>query len=77
MRGDRLREARQLTQRELAARCGLGEKQIWRYENNESDPTGDYVARIARELEVSADYLLGLAEKPTDHFIPEELTVDE
>ena len=77
MRADRLkeiRELRQLSQRELAARCELGEKQIWRYENAESDPGSEHVAKIARELGVSADYLLGLADDPGLHFRETELS---
>jgi DNA-binding XRE family transcriptional regulator len=42
MLGERIRKIRekhQLTQRELGALCGLGDKQIWRYENGLSEPT--------------------------------------
>lgn len=73
----RLREARerfQLSQRELAARCGMGEKQVWRYENGESEPSADHLARLARQLSVSADYLLGLVDSPGKHFTGDELT---
>jgi transcriptional regulator with XRE-family HTH domain len=68
MRGDRLREIREqrhISQRELAARCGIGERQIWRYENGESEPSASHVAKIARELFISADYLLGLVHQAT------------
>jgi len=77
LRADRLkevRELRQLSQRELAARCGMGEKQIWRYENGESDPGSEQVARIARELSVTADYLLGLSDEPSLHFTEDDLS---
>jgi transcriptional regulator with XRE-family HTH domain len=77
LRADRLkeiRELRRLSQRELAARCSMGEKQIWRYENEESNPTSDHVVRIARELDVSSDYLLGLADEPGLHFRESELS---
>lgn len=66
IRGDRLktvREARGLTQRELSLRCDIGEKQIWRYENNKSDPSSDHITKIATELNVSSDYLLGLSDR--------------
>ena len=77
LRGDRLkeiRELRQLSQRELAARCEMGEKQIWRYENEESNPTSDHVVKIARELAVSSDYLLGLGDDPGLHFKESDLS---
>ena len=71
MRGNRLREIReqrQLSQRELAARCGIGEKQIWRYENGDSEPTTGQFVKIVSELGVSADYLLGLIDEPRGHY---------
>lgn len=80
MRGDRLREIRAkrgLSQRELAQRCDLGEQQIWRYENNETDPSGAIVMRIAKELEITTDYLLGLVDEPTDHLSTNDLTPAE
>jgi transcriptional regulator with XRE-family HTH domain len=76
MRGDRLahiREKRGFTQVELAEALGLGQNQIWRYENNKTEPDAETVARIARYLEVSADYLLGLVDYP-DPYIEGELT---
>jgi transcriptional regulator with XRE-family HTH domain len=42
----------------------MGNRQIWRYENNETDPGSESVAQIARVLRVSADFLLGLSEDP-------------
>ena len=67
MRGDRLaqiREKRGFTQTELADLLGLGTQQIWRYENGKTAPDGDTVARIATFLNVSSDYLLGIADDP-------------
>lgn len=80
MRGDRLkeiRELRQISQRELASACGLGEKQIWRYENGKNDPEADTLARIAKELDVTADYLLGLVDDPRERLEEEELSPTE
>ncbi|MBX3084611.1 MAG: helix-turn-helix transcriptional regulator [Anaerolineae bacterium] len=77
MRGERLkavREARELSQKDLAERIGTTDKQIWRYENGLNVPSSDVLARIAKELEVSADYLIGLVENPTDHLREEDLT---
>jgi transcriptional regulator with XRE-family HTH domain len=80
IQGDRLRDIRiqrDLSQRELAKRCGLGEKAIFRYENNIGNPGADYLARIARELSVSADYLLGLSDNPRGQLGDNELNNDE
>jgi transcriptional regulator with XRE-family HTH domain len=80
MRGDRLREIRELrqySQRELAVRCGMGEKQIFRYENGENDPTADTLAKIAKELSVTTDYLLGLTDDPDGSFKEEDLSAME
>jgi transcriptional regulator with XRE-family HTH domain len=70
LRSERMREvrvARGLTQEELAARIGINLRQISRYEAGESDPTGDALARLAKEMQVSADYLLGLTDDPNEH----------
>ncbi len=67
LRGDRLRELRMrrgYTQEALAERLDLGIRQIHRYEKHLSDPAGNIVAKIARELNTSADYLLGLTDNP-------------
>jgi len=66
-RGDRLRQIReekQLTQRELARACGLGENLIYRYENKLSDPTIGTLVEIAEYLDTTSDYLLGLTLNP-------------
>lgn len=66
MRGERLRYLRVEaghSQESLAQTLGIGQKQIWRYENGETEPDGETVALIARALNVSADYLLGLSDE--------------
>lgn len=70
MRVDRLRETRLqrgLSQEDLAKRCEMSLSQIFRIESGRSEPSGDAIARIARALEVSADFLLGLVDQPADH----------
>lgn len=79
MRGDRLaqvREKRGLTQAELAESLGLGTQQIYRYENGKTEPDGEIVAKIAKELNVSTDYLLGITDNPTP-YIDADLTIAE
>jgi transcriptional regulator with XRE-family HTH domain len=65
--GSRLRRARELagiSQRDLASRVGLSEQQIYRYERERSDPLVSNVVAIAKELNVSIDYLCGLSDDP-------------
>jgi repressor LexA len=72
-----IREKRGISQRELAARCNVGEKQIWRYENGESEPTAGQLIKIVRELATSSDYLLGLVDEQEDSYSGEELSTFE
>lgn len=77
MRGDRLREMRerrQLTQKDLADRAGVHAQQVYKYEKNMSDPTGDILARLAKALDISVDYLVGLVDESSEHFSEDELT---
>lgn len=77
LRGDRLRELREnfgLTQEELAERLNLGIRQIHRYENEITDPSGDIIARLAKELYVTTDYLLGLVDDPAQDLTEEDLS---
>jgi transcriptional regulator with XRE-family HTH domain len=67
-RGDRLRIRRlelDLTQDELAAKLGFGSSQINKYENGKNDPTAEVLVRMANELRVSTDWLLGLTDEQT------------
>lgn len=67
MRGDRLKETRLAlghTQESLAELLSVDIRQIWRYENGETEPKADMVARIAQALQVSTDYLLNLTDDP-------------
>jgi transcriptional regulator with XRE-family HTH domain len=79
MIAERLRQMRELrgySQRELAEYLSMGELQIWRYENAETEPKGDVVARIANILGVTSDYLLGLSDNPGG-YNDEKLTPNE
>lgn len=67
IRGDRLRAAREaagLTQSQLSAISGVGIQQIHRYENGKGDASVSGLKRLAAQLRVSADYLLGLSDDP-------------
>lgn len=79
LRRDRLRIARErrgLTQRELAALCGIGENQINKYENRDGEPSARVLYLLAQQLDVSVDYLLGLSDVP-QNFSAGDLNDDE
>src|SRR5262245_19115453 len=72
--GERLRQARErrgLSQAELARRIGTGVNQVPRYENGQAEPSPMQLKRLARSLEITSDYLLGLADSPTPLTIPD------
>lgn len=80
VRGERLRQVREsrgLSQSELARRLGISANQINRYENGVIDPSPHQLMRIARELGVTSDYLLGLVNAEDAHLEVETLTADE
>lgn len=60
----RLRTARGLTQSELAERIGSSQKQIWKYETDQNEPTLSVVLRLAIALDTSSDYLIGMTDNP-------------
>lgn len=79
-RPDRLRlirEQRGLTQEELATRLGIKANQENRYENSKSEPLPDLITRMAVELDVTTDYLLGLSDIPNGNIGIEDLTDQE
>ena len=61
--GENLKKARKaagVTQKELAERLQVYQKDISRWENNELTPSAINLARICRELNASADEILEL-----------------
>ena len=60
------REMRKLTQTELGARAGLPSTSIAHFEAGSRKPSFDNLRKLAETLEVTTDYLLGRAEKPSD-----------
>lgn len=58
------RKALGLSQEELADRVGTSQKQISKYENGINDATGNVLAALARALDTTTDYLLGLTDDP-------------
>lgn len=80
MRVDRLVKTRQdrgLTQDDLAKRSGLSATQIYRIESEHSNTSADAIGRIAKVLEVSVDYLMGLSDHPHGEITFKDLSPEE
>ncbi len=60
----RLRRARGMSQRDVAAGLGVSQALLSHYETGAREPTLDFVARICDYYGVSADYMLGRTEEP-------------
>jgi transcriptional regulator with XRE-family HTH domain len=52
-----------LTQEDVAVRSQLAQTQISRYELGKNQPTAEVIAILARALETSSDWLLGLTDE--------------
>lgn len=79
-RGDRLRqlrEARRISQDDLAAVLQLGESQVTKWENNRNDPSAEMLVKLAQFFEVTVDYLLGLSDSPLGVITESDLSADE
>lgn len=77
MRGDRLRWARERTgmsQSDLARAARVTQGQILRYENGQNSPSSVILTKLSRELDVSADFLLGLVDEPQARVTPADLS---
>lgn len=56
------RKAAGLTQQQMATELGIRQQSYNRYENDSSEPNLETVVKIAKLLDVTADFLLGLSE---------------
>ena len=66
MIGQRIKQRRLqlgISQQELADVLRSSQQQINRYENDKNSPSGDVIVKIARVLDTSADWLLGLTDE--------------
>lgn len=61
-----LREDSDLSQKELAANVNITEATLSRYENDLREPKVSIIIRLAKELNTTTDFLLGLSENPYD-----------
>lgn len=73
----KLRELKEMSQRDLSAASEIALRQIWRYENEESAPNALQLKKLAETLEVSADYLLGLTDAPISNLMESDLNFSE
>jgi transcriptional regulator with XRE-family HTH domain len=80
-RGDRLFEARKardnMSRDELSRESNVSSAQIYRYEMQGEEPTLAVAARLAKALEVTTDYLLGIVDHPTGEVHQEDLSEEE
>jgi len=67
------RNKRNLTQIELGRLCNFGPNQINRYESGNREPSVNAVIQLAKVLEISLDYLLGLSDKLHGQLIATDL----
>lgn len=80
MRANRLKAAREFrgySQEELGEMIGVAKLQIYRWEKARNTPDAETVARLAKVLVVSSDYLLGLTDKPTPQITHGDLSARE
>ncbi len=61
-----LRKARGLTQDQVSEPLGVSRTQIANLEVGRGNPTVEFIMRAAAFYRVSTDYVLGLAEAPTN-----------
>ncbi len=66
-----------MSQPELAKRIKTTQPRISLWEKGKEKPTFDYLARLAKALECSADWLLGLSDDPLGYLRESDLSADE
>lgn len=59
-----LRKQRKLNQRKVAADLNISQALLSHYETGAREPGLDFVCRACKYYNVSADYLLGLSDRP-------------
>ena len=60
LRLKKLRDAKGLSQKELAQKLGVSKGTVYGYENNTQSPSLENAAKLALLLDTSLDYLAGL-----------------
>ena len=70
LRADRIRERRlalRLSQEKLAELTGVNQTQVSRWEMGTNDVSGETLTGLARALQTTSDYLLGLTDERLGH----------
>lgn len=60
--GERIKSARQrkkLTQKQLSELSGVSKAVVFKYENNQAEPSATNLFQIAQTLDTTTDYLIG------------------
>lgn len=65
------------SQVEVAAAVGIDKGTYFRIEKNNAETTVSILEAIAKKLECSTDYLLGLTDAPSKIFVEQGLSADE
>ena len=71
--GDRLRKLREnkdLKQKEAAVALGVSSVNLNRYETGKHSPDLETLSKLAKFFGVTTDYLLGRVDNPTDELVP-------
>lgn len=68
----KLREGKNISQKELAGELGVTDAMISMYENDKKNPSLEVITKIAMFFNVSTDYLLG-TETMTDNELPKNI----
>lgn len=68
----KLREGKNISQKELAVELGVTDAMISMYENDKKNPSLDVITKIAIYFNVSTDYLLG-TETMSDNDLPKNI----
>jgi len=71
------REQLGLRQHELAAISGVSQAQISKYEAGTSEPTAYTLSQLAKALNTSTDWLVGLAEEVNEVSSEEDISIPE
>ena len=72
----KIRQARKLTQKQLAKKLNVDQTTISAYEKGRGLPNSDMLIKLSKELHISANYLIGLSDFPgipeigTPNYIP-------
>lgn len=69
----KIRNDRNLTQKQMAQLLGVTQQTISQYENGQSTPKSDMILKLADRLEVSVAYLLGNTGDLTQKEFPEDV----